>query len=161
MFDTINVCYYMFEEVIDLNIDEEKEKAIKLLTQDQYADGKRVPITEIARQLGIGRSMIYLYREDYSKIPTRRIKAMAEYYDHLNNVNSFETLLKNVKTEDDLFTEAQGQISQIVDAGINKVNTSAYTRDILKTFVSDISKPSSDLLRVLVDRMKNENPDKW
>ena len=66
-------------------------------------------------------------------------------------------LLKQVKTEDELFTTVQVEIPKVIKEGLARTDVSYYTKEVLDTLVKGIEVDRSTLLRIIIMKMNEKN----
>ena len=66
-------------------------------------------------------------------------------------------LLKQVRTEDELFPTVQEEIPKVIKEGLAGTDVSYYTKEVLDTFVKGIEVDRSALLRIIIMKMNEEN----
>lgn len=145
-----------------------KEKTMSILNNpNQFWDdetNKPLTIKGLAKLLGISRPSIYKYQKDYAGIPSELKSRLVKLYDSLLLVDEipeprddYLRLLKQVRTEDELFPTVQEEISKVIKEGLARTDVSYYTKEVLDTFVRGIEVDRSALLRIIIMKMNEEN----
>lgn len=157
-----------FEEE-DPDTDKDVEEKVKYILNNPqmfWDDEANKPFNTVSfvKLLGIPRPYLYKYRKDYSEIPENIKDRLVKLYNSLLRVDEmpeprddYLKLLKQVKTEDEVFKTLQEEIPKVIDEGLKRVNIDYYTKEVLDTFVSGIKVDRSTLLRVIIMKMHEQN----
>ncbi len=147
--------------------DDIEEKAIGLLNNwKSFLDekGKVLTADKLAELLGVKRLQIFRWKKDYSKIPKAMKSKLAKLYDTLLRVDDIPTphddflqLLRNIRTEDEMFEIVQDEIAEVVKQGLKQTEVTYYTREVLDTFTEGIKAKQSTLLRIIITKMNENN----
>lgn len=145
-----------------------KEKVTTILNNPKMfwndETNKPLNVMQLAKLLGVSRPLIYKYQKDYAGIPKELKSRLVKLYDSLLLVNEmpeprddYLRLLKQVKTEDELFTTVQAEIPEVIKEGLARTDVSYYTKEVLDTLVKGIEVDRSTLLRIIIMKMNEKN----
>lgn len=147
--------------------DDIEEKAIELLNNwRNFLDekGKVLTADKLAELLEVKRLQIFRWKRDYSKIPKAMKSKLAKLYDTLLRVDDIPTphddflqLLRNIRTEDEMFEIVQDEIAEVVKQGLKQTEVTYYTRQVLDIFTEGIKAKQSTLLRIIITKMNENN----
>ena len=131
------------------------DKALDLL---QNPKDYGTSIIKIADKVGKNRQTLYFYRKHPEKIPLDVINNLAQVYDECNkNQRELLAMLTDVKTERENFEDTQSEITDLIRNGMAIGKYTGYTKRVAKTLIMELSQNNSDLLHLLIDRMKGWN----
>lgn len=147
--------------------DDVKEKVNEMLNNWRMFlddEGKVLTTEKLAKLLGTRREYFYKWKKDYSKIPEDIKSKLAILYDTLLRVDDIPTphddflqLLRNIRTEDEMFETVQDEITEVVKQGLKQTEVTYYTREVLDTFTEGIKAKQSTLLRIIITKMNENN----
>lgn len=154
----------------DNDADDVREKVNELLNNwNAFLDdeGKTLTSQKLATLLGTRREYFSKWRKDYSIIPDVMRYKLAKLYDTLLRVDDipsprddFLQLLRNIRTEDEMFETVQDEIAEVVKQGLKQTEVTYYTRQVLDTFTEGIKAKQSTLLRIIITKMNENNRSK-